>query len=73
MIYRIYSSINMSSHIKYTFKVLINPIRLKEKKIPELTDEIAKEIGFDSAEDFNTKTEKNSPSWATTPSTATIY
>ena len=30
-------------------------LEIKEKKVPELTDELAKEFGFESVEDFNTK------------------
>ncbi|MCO4753523.1 MAG: trigger factor [Bacteriovoracaceae bacterium] len=30
-------------------------LEIKEKKVPELTDELAKEFGFESAEDFNKK------------------
>jgi trigger factor len=38
---------------KVTFKVDI--LEIKEKKFPEFTDELAKEMGFDSVEDFNQK------------------
>jgi len=36
-------------------KFHVEILELKEKKVPELTDELAKELGFESAEDFNTK------------------
>jgi trigger factor len=36
-------------------KFHVEVLELKEKKVPELTDELAKELGFESAEDFNTK------------------
>ncbi|MBD65145.1 MAG: trigger factor [Halobacteriovoraceae bacterium] len=36
-------------------KFHVDVLELKEKKIPELTDELAKEFGFESVEDFNTK------------------
>ena len=34
-------------------------LEIKEKKYPELTDELAKEFGFESAEDFNAKNKEN--------------
>lgn len=33
----------------------VEVLELKEKKSPELTDELAKELGFESVSDFNTK------------------
>ena len=33
----------------------VDLLEIKEKKTPELTDEMAKEFGFESVEDFNTK------------------
>lgn len=36
-------------------KFHVEVLELKEKKLPELNDELAKEMGFDSAEDFETK------------------
>jgi len=38
---------------KVTFEVEL--LEIKEKKLPELTDELVKEIGFDSVEDFKKK------------------
>ncbi|MGB0453727.1 MAG: trigger factor [Bacteriovoracaceae bacterium] len=40
-----------------TFEVEI--LEIKEKILPDFTDEMAKEFGFESTEDFNTKTEQN--------------
>ena len=34
-------------------------LEIKEKSFPEFTDELAKEFGFDSVEDFKTKTKDN--------------
>ena len=36
-------------------KFHVDLLEIKEKKTPELTDELAKEFGFESVEDFNTK------------------
>ena len=36
-------------------KFHVEVLELKEKKTPELTDELAKELGFESVSDFNTK------------------
>ncbi len=36
-------------------KFHVDILELKEKKVPELTDELAKEFGFESVEDFKTK------------------
>lgn len=36
-------------------KFHVEILELKEKKLPELNDELAKEMGFESAEDFETK------------------
>ncbi len=33
----------------------VDILEIKERKIPEITDELAKEFGFESAEDFKTK------------------
>ena len=40
-----------SAQCKFDVEIL----EIKEKKQPELTDEVAKEFGFESVEDFNTK------------------
>ncbi len=40
-------------------KFHIELLEIKEKKLPELTDELAKTFGYESAEDMNTKLEKN--------------
>lgn len=42
---------------KVTFEVEI--LEIKEKKYPSLTDDLAKEFGFESAEDFNNKNKAN--------------
>lgn len=42
---------------KVTFEVEI--LEIKEKKYPSLTDDLAKEFGFESAEDFNSKNKAN--------------
>ncbi|MFT6069391.1 MAG: trigger factor [Bacteriovoracaceae bacterium] len=34
-------------------------LEIKEKKLPEFNDELAKEFGFESVEDFNTKNKEN--------------
>jgi trigger factor len=34
-------------------------LEIKEKKLPELTDELAKEFGFESVADFNSKNKEN--------------
>ncbi|MBK26680.1 MAG: trigger factor [Halobacteriovorax sp.] len=34
-------------------------LEIKEKKLPEFNDELAKEFGFESVEDFNTKNREN--------------
>lgn len=39
-------------------KFHVEVLELKERKTPELTDELAKEFGFESVEDFNTKNRK---------------
>lgn len=39
-------------------KFHVEVLELKERKTPELTDELAKEFGFESVEDFNTKNQK---------------
>ncbi|MAZ48353.1 MAG: trigger factor [Halobacteriovoraceae bacterium] len=36
-------------------KFHVELLEIKERKVPELTDELAKEFGFESVEDFNTK------------------
>lgn len=36
-------------------KFHVEVLEIKEKKVPELNDELAKEFGFESVEDFNTK------------------
>lgn len=36
-------------------KFHVDLLEIKERKTPELTDELAKEFGFESVEDFNTK------------------
>lgn len=36
-------------------KFAVDLLEIKERKTPELTDELAKEFGFESVEDFNTK------------------
>lgn len=36
-------------------KFYVDLLEIKERKTPELTDELAKEFGFESVEDFNTK------------------
>lgn len=36
-------------------KFHVDVLEIKEKKTPDFTDEMAKELGFDSVEDFNTK------------------
>ena len=36
-------------------KFHVDVLELKEKKVPELTDELAKEFGFESVDDFKTK------------------
>lgn len=40
-------------------KFHVEILEIKEKKLPELNDELAKEFGFENAEDFNVKTRKN--------------
>ncbi len=40
-------------------KFHIELLEIKEKKVPELTDEIAKEFGFESSEEMNTKLKEN--------------
>lgn len=40
-------------------KFEVELLEIKEKKLPELTDELAKEFGFESVEDFNTKNKEN--------------
>lgn len=40
-----------NANVKFDVELL----EIKQKKVPELTDELAKEFGFESAEDFNTK------------------
>ena len=42
---------------KVTFEVEL--LEIKEKKFPELNDELAKEFGYDSVADFNEKNKKN--------------
>jgi trigger factor len=42
---------------KVTFEVEL--LEVKEKKFPELNDELAKEFGYESATDFNEKNKKN--------------
>jgi len=42
---------------KVTFEVEL--LEIKEKKFPELTDELAKEFGYESIADFNEKNKKN--------------
>lgn len=42
---------------KVTFEVDL--LEIKEKKFPELTDELAKEFGYESVADFNEKNKKN--------------
>ena len=42
---------------KVTFEVEL--LEIKEKKYPELNDELAKEFGYDSVADFNEKNKKN--------------
>jgi trigger factor len=42
---------------KVTFEVEL--LEIKEKKFPELTDELAKEFGYESVADFNEKNKKN--------------
>jgi trigger factor len=42
---------------KVTFEVEL--LEVKEKKFPELNDELAKEFGYESAADFNEKNKKN--------------
>lgn len=42
---------------KVTFEVEV--LEIKEKKYPSLTDDLAKEFGFESAEDFNNKNKAN--------------
>ncbi len=42
---------------KVTFEVEL--LEIKEKKYPELNDEMAKEFGYDSVADFNDKNKKN--------------
>ncbi len=42
---------------KVTFKVEL--LEIKENKLPEFTEEMAKEFGFESIEDFNEKNKKN--------------
>lgn len=42
---------------KVTFEVEL--LEIKEKKFPALTDEMAKEFGYESVEDFNTKNKAN--------------
>jgi trigger factor len=42
---------------KVTFEVEL--LEVKEKKYPELNDELAKEFGYESAADFNEKNKKN--------------
>jgi trigger factor len=37
----------------------IELLEIKEKKLPELSDELAKEFGFESVDDFNTKNKEN--------------
>lgn len=44
-----------NAKVKFEVEVL----EVKEKKFPDLTDEIAKELGFDTAEDMTTKTKSN--------------
>jgi trigger factor len=39
-------------------KFHVDLLEIKEKKVPELTEELAKEFGFESVEDFNTKNKK---------------
>lgn len=36
-------------------KFHVELLEIKERKVPELTDELAKEFGFESVDDFNTK------------------
>ncbi|MEC7276850.1 MAG: trigger factor [Bdellovibrionota bacterium] len=40
-------------------KFHVELLEIKEKNYPEFTDELAKEFGFDSVEDFNEKNKKN--------------
>lgn len=40
-------------------KFHVEVLELKEKKLPELNDELAKEFGFETVDDFNTKTKLN--------------
>ena len=44
-----------SAKVKFHVEIL----EIKEKKIPEFTDELSKEFGYDSVEDFTTKNTKN--------------
>jgi trigger factor len=44
-----------NSKVKFDVELL----EIKEKKLPDLTDEMAKEFGFDSAADFETKNKAN--------------
>jgi len=40
-------------------KFAVELLEVKEKNFPEFTDELAKEFGFESVEDFQTKTKEN--------------